>query len=134
MKMTTAPEILIVDDDPNDTEMTRIVLSRAGFEVMIEAVTHGEAALTLLRKKNDLPSLIFLDLKMSGLSGIETLRLIRADERLKNITVVILTNSLLEADRKESYAAGADDFLQKAFDIDLFATDVKSALERWLIQ
>lgn len=130
--MTTAHKILIVDDDPNDTEMTRIVISWAGFEIMIEAVTHGEEALNLLQKENDLPSLIFLDLKMPGLSGLETLRLIRADERLKNITVVMLTNSLLDADRKESYAAGADDFLQKAFDIDLFAMNIKSALERWL--
>ncbi|MCL5023400.1 MAG: response regulator [Nitrospirae bacterium] len=125
-------KILIVDDDPDDTEMTKRVLSKSGFEVKVEAVLHGEAALELLRKEDDLPSLILLDLKMPGMGGIDTLRRIRADERLKNITVVILTNSLLEADKKESYDAGANGFLQKAFDIDRFGRDVLSALERWL--
>lgn len=123
---------MIVDDDPDDTEMTKRVLSKSGFEVKVEAVLHGEAALELLRKEDDLPSLILLDLKMPGMGGIDTLRRIRADERLKNITVVILTNSLLEADKKESYDAGANGFLQKAFDIDRFGRDVLSALERWL--
>lgn len=132
MKTTTAHKILIVDDDLNDTEMTKRVLSKSGFDAKIEAVSRGEAALELLRKDDDLPSLIFLDLKMPGLSGIEILRMIRADERLRNITVIILTNSLLEADKKESYAAGADGFLHKAFDIDRLGIDIKSVLEHWL--
>ena len=102
MKTTTAHKILIVDDDPNDTELTKKVLSRSGCHVKVETVSLGEAALELLRKEDDLPSVIFLDLKMPGLSGIETLRMIRADERLRNIAVIILTNSLLEADKKES--------------------------------
>jgi len=134
MKKTATHKILIADDDPNDTEMTKRILSKSGFPVKVETVSFGEAALDFLQKEDDLPSLIFLDLKMPGLSGIETLRLIRADERLKNITVIICTNSLLEADRKASYAAGADGFLHKAFDIDRFATDIKSALERWLTE
>jgi CheY-like chemotaxis protein len=132
MKTTTAHKILIVDDDPNDTEITKRVLSKSGFDVKVEAVSLGEAALELLQKEDDLPSVIFLDLKMPGLSGIETLRLIRADERMRTITVVILTNSLLEADKKESYAAGADGFLHKAFDIDRFGIDIKSVLEHLL--
>jgi CheY-like chemotaxis protein len=132
MKTAMAHKVLIVDDDPNDTEMTRRVLSRAGFEVKVEAVTCGETALELLRKEDALPSLIFLDLNMPGMGGIDTLRRIRDDDRLRNITVIILTNSLLEADKKESYAGGADGFLHKAFDIDQFGIDIKSALERWL--
>ena len=134
MKTTKAHKILIVDDDPNETMMTKRVLSKSGFEVMVEAVASGEDALELLRNKDDLPSLIFLDLKMPGMSGIETLRLIRADEHLKDITVIIVTNSLLESDKNASYAAGADGFIQKAFDIDLFEREIKSVLERWLME
>jgi CheY-like chemotaxis protein len=132
MKATTAHKILIVDDDPNDTEMTKRVLSKSGFNVKVLTVSHGEAALELLQKEEVLPSVIFLDLKMPGLSGTETLRMMRADERLRNITVIILTNSLLEADKKESYGAGAQGFLHKAFDIDRFEIDIKSVLERLL--
>jgi CheY-like chemotaxis protein len=132
MKTRTVHRILIVDDDPSDAEMTKRVLSKAGLRLKVETVTCGEAALEFLRKGDDLPSVIFLDLKMSGLSGIETLGMIRDDEHLRNITVVIVTNSLLEADRKASYAVGADDFLCKAFDLDRFAMDIKAALERWL--
>jgi len=132
MKTTTAHKILIVDDDPNETKMTKWVLSKSGFNVKVEMASHGEAALELLRKEDDLPPVIFLDLKMPGLSGIETLRMMRADERLRNITVIILTNSLLEGDKKESYAAGAEGFLHKAFDIDRFGKDIKSVLERLL--
>jgi CheY-like chemotaxis protein len=132
MKTRTAHRILIVDDDPGDAEMTKRALSRAGLQLEVETVSCGEDALELLRKGSDLPSVILLDLKMSGLSGIETLGMIRADGRLRNITVIIVTNSLLEADRKASHDVGADDFLCKAFDLDRFAMDIKSALERWL--
>jgi CheY-like chemotaxis protein len=91
-----------------------------------------EAALELLRNEADLPSLILLDLKMSVMSGIDLPRQIRADGRLKNITVIIVTNSLLEADKKEAYATGADDFLDKALDTDRFGRDIQSVLARWL--
>ena len=128
--MTTPYKILIVDDDPNDTEITKRGLLKSGFDVMGEAVASGEAALELLRNEDDRPLMIFLDLKMSGMGGIETLRLIRSDEHLKNTTVIVVTNSLLESDKNASYAAGADGFIEKAFDINQFGREIKSALER----
>lgn len=132
METVATHKVLIVDDDPNDVEMTKRALRKSGFEVTIETATNGGAALELLRKERDLPSLVLLDLKMPGMGGIDLLRRIRSDERLKKITVVVLTTSLLEADKKESYAAGADDFYHKAFDLDLFGRNIKSMLERWL--
>lgn len=132
MKSNKAHKILIIDDNPNDIYLAKRALSKAGFEVEVEAVMHGEAALELLRNEDDLPSLILLDLNMPGMSGIDTLRQIRADCRVSNITVIIATNSPLESDKNESYAAGADDFLNKAFDMDRFGRDIKSVLERWL--
>ena len=76
--------------------------------------------------------MILLDLKMPGMNGFDTLRIIRADERLKHIPVIIVTSSSLEADEKEGYEAGADGFLHKAFDIDQFAGDIEDILKRWL--
>jgi hypothetical protein len=132
MTTTKAYKILVVDDNPDDTFMTKRALTKAGFGVEVETAAGGEAALELLRNGVDLPSLILLDLKMPGMSGTDTLRLIRNDESLKNITVIILTNSTLESDKNGALAAGADGFLQKASDFGLFCGDIKAILERWL--
>ena len=132
MKTAKAHKILIVDDELNEIDMTKRVLSNTGFEVTIEVAMDGEAALELLQNQETLPSLIFLDLKMPGTGGIDTLQRIRADGHLRNIQVIIMTNSLLELDKNASYSAGADGFLHKAFDMDLFGRDIKSLLECWL--
>lgn len=129
---TTTHRILIIDDDPNDTELTKRALSKAGFGAIIEASASGEGALELLRREANLYSLIFLDLKMPGMSGIETLRCIRADECLRHSTVIMLSNSILESDKNASYVAGADDFMQKSIDIDRFERDIKAVLGRWM--
>jgi CheY-like chemotaxis protein len=132
MKTTKTHKILIVDDNPDDRFVIKRALSKPGFEVEVEVVAHGEAALELLRKEDDLPSVIFLDLKMPGMSGIETLRHIRDDVRLSKIPVIIVTHSLLELDKKESYAAGADGLINKVSDREQFGRDIESVLERWL--
>lgn len=124
--------ILIIDDNPDDVEIARRILARMDRELRVETAPRGEAALELLRSETALPELILLDLKMPGMSGFDTLREIRADGRIKHIPVVIVTSSSLEADEKESYEAGADGFLQKAFDIDQFTGDMNDILRRWL--
>lgn len=124
--------VLIVDDNPNDVVITKMVLSRIDHNMKVEAAFRGEDALELLRSGEVLPSLIFLDLKMPGMSGLDFLRKLRADERMKHIPVIVVTSSSLEADEKGSYAAGADGFLHKAFDIDKFSKDIKSFVDRWL--
>ena len=125
-------KILIVDDNPDDLEITKRVLTKTGLALTIEEALRGEIALELLRKWSALPRLIFLDLKMPGMNGIETLREIRKDTRLKHVPIVILTNSTLDADQQEARDAGADAFLHKAFDIDQFCGDLQFVLKRWL--
>lgn len=132
MKTAKAKKVLIVDDNPDDRFMTKRALSKSGFAVEVETSADGEGALEFMRNEDDLPSLIMLDLKMPGMSGIDTLRQIRADRRLRNITVIIVTNSVLESDKNAAYATGADGFLNKAVDMDQFGRDIKSVLERWL--
>ncbi len=85
-----------------------------------------------LRQCSELPSVVFIDLKMCGMSGIDTIRMIREDERLKHLPLVIVTNSTLESDMRKAYDAGADSFIHKAFDIDRFSRDVNDLLKRWL--
>jgi CheY-like chemotaxis protein len=123
---------LIIDDNPDDVEITKRTLARIDREVKVETALGGEAALELLRGPKALPSLILLDLKMSGMNGLGTLRNIRGDERTKHVPVIIVTSSALEADEKDSYEAGADGFLHKAFERDRFVSDMKSVLKRWM--
>jgi CheY-like chemotaxis protein len=127
-----APTIMVVDDDPDDMEITRRILARTRREMIVTQVPRGETALALLRESGELPSLMLLDLKMPGMSGIDTLRRIREDEGLKHIPVVIVTNSTLESDRNAALNAGADGFIHKDFDMDQFSRDMKSLLDRWL--
>lgn len=124
--------ILIVDDNPDDIEITKIVMAELGRKEKIEAASRGELALNCLRRGRDLPSLILLDLKMPGMSGIDTLREIRADVRLHCIPVVIVTSSSLESDRESAYATGADSFLHKSVDIDKFGKALDILLRRYL--
>ncbi len=124
--------VLIIDDDQDDIELTERALLRKGRGITSATASRGEEALALLRSGVVLPSLILLDLKMPGMSGIDTLRQIRADERLKRIPVVIITNSTLESDRNEALAAGADGFLHKAFNMEEYGRDIQAQLDRCL--
>jgi two-component system, response regulator len=124
--------IMVVDDDPDDMELTRRILARTRREMIVTQVPRGETALALLRESRELPSLMLLDLKMPGMSGIDTLRRMREDEGLKHIPVVIVTNSTLESDRNAALNAGADGFIHKDFDMDQFGRDMKALLDRWL--
>ncbi len=124
--------ILIVDDSADDIEITKIALAEMGRSEKLEAALRGKTAIERLQGANELPALILLDLKMPGMSGIDTLRQIRGDARLKHIPVIVVTSSSLESDEKEAYDAGADCFLQKAIDIDQFGNSLNTLLERFL--
>lgn len=124
--------VLIVDDDPNDVVITKMALTRVDHDMEVEAALCGEDALERLRSGEVLPALILLDLKMPGMSGLDFLRELRAAERIKHIPVIVVSSSSLEKDKKGAYAAGADGFLHKAFDIDKFSKDIKSLVERRL--
>ncbi len=124
--------VMIVDDDQDEIELLRRVLKKAGRVKNITTAQEGEAALELLRTRKVAPSLILLDLKMPGMGGIETVRQLRADACLKDIPVVIVTNSSLESDKQAAYDAGADAFLQKAFNMDQFGKDIKLLIDRWI--
>jgi len=124
--------ILIVDDSPTDIELTTIAIEATGRVISVCSAPDGKSALAMLRIGHGLPTLILLDMKMPGMDGIEVLREMRADNRLRDLPVVVVTSSSLESDREEAIAAGASDYLQKHLALDQFSKDLESILHRWL--
>jgi CheY-like chemotaxis protein len=124
--------IMIIDDNRDDIEITRLALEDIGRQEKVEAAINGGQALRRLREGENLPRLILLDLKMPGMSGFDCLREIRADERLRPIPVIVVTSSSLQSDRQEAYEAGANSFLYKTIDIDRFGTALDAELRRFL--
>lgn len=92
--MPSPPKILIVDDQADVRAILQLALDSAGFELTFAA--NGAAALDRIQEK--LPDLILLDMRMPGMDGVELLRRVRAQERLKHLPVVFLTGSALDAD------------------------------------
>jgi two-component system response regulator len=123
--------ILIIDDSEDEVCLTQRIILKSAPEIGVEWAASGQAGLAKLRGGGALPSLILLDLKMTGMSGIDTLRQIRGDERLKSLHVAVLTNSDLKSEEEEAMDAGANVFLRKAFDIDQFGNDINALLKRF---
>jgi two-component system response regulator len=124
--------ILIVDDSPDDIELTILAIERCRTDLMPSVARDGKIALELLSDSKKLPSLILLDLKMPGMGGVDFLREIRTNEKLKEIPVIIVTTSNLDSDRNESLEAGANDFLHKNFRMDHFCDELEMVMDRWL--
>ena len=109
-----------------------MALSMIGCEFRTKSVSTGEQALDFLKAGEQLPNMILLDLKMPGMGGIETLRRIRADKRLKNIPVVVVTCSILESDIETTRKAGATGFIHKAIRIQEFSEDLGRHVKCWI--
>ena len=107
-----APDrILVADDDGDIRDLVVFKLTQAGYDV--EAVQDGAAALQSIEAS--LPRLAILDVMMPGLSGIDVLRKVRADERLKDLEVILLTAKSRDIDVDAGFATGASDYVIKPF-------------------
>jgi CheY-like chemotaxis protein len=127
--MSCRNTILIIDDDENEIVLTRRLFEIIAPELRVEWAAGGEEGLAKLRSGEPEPILILLDLKMSGISGIETLCLIREDEQLRHLRVVVITNSTLMSDKRNAMESGADAFLHKGLDMGKYSEDLKAQLE-----
>jgi DNA-binding response OmpR family regulator len=116
--------ILVVDDDSGIRTLTRTVLTGAGYDVR-EAAT-GEAAVEALGREPY--ALVLLDVQMPGMDGWQTLRLIRADDRLARTPVVMFTVQFELRHQVASLQHGADDFLRKPFAADELVRRVREVL------
>jgi len=124
--------ILLVEDSPNDVELTLKALASYNLANEVAVVRDGEEALDYLyrlgpyaERPNGNPAVILLDLKLPKVSGLEVLRQIRSDDHLKQIPVVVLTSSQEESDRTESYKIGVNAYVVKPIDFHLFVDAVK---------
>lgn len=140
--MTTRQvEILLVEDNKDDVELTLHALRKENLANNIHVARDGEEALEFLfcngpfvdRSFDRPPRLILLDLKLPKVDGMEVLRRLKADARTKTIPVVILTSSKEERDLVNGYNLGANSYIQKPVDFDQFRDTVKNVGLYWLL-
>jgi two-component system, response regulator len=136
-----ATEILFVEDNPADVELTLRALRQDHVANRIHVAHDGEEALDFLfcrgayagRRGQALPKLVLLDLKLPKVDGLEVLRQIRADPRTRALPVVILTSSKEERDLVSGYQLGANSYIQKPVDFTQFQETVKQLGLYWLV-
>lgn len=134
-------EILLVEDNPDDVELTIHVFKKNNLANNIEVVRDGAEALDFLfgrgayagRKLENGPKVVFLDLKLPKVDGMEVLRQIRTDTRLRKLPVVVLTSSREERDIAESYHLGVNSYVAKPVDFNQFTETVRQLGFYWLL-
>jgi CheY-like chemotaxis protein len=140
--MTEKPvEILLVEDNPNDLELTQRALRKGNLTNNIHIVRDGAEALEFLfcegpyanRKLEDGPKVILLDLKLPKVDGLEVLKQVKTDERTKTIPVVVLTSSKEQRDVVDSYQLGVNSYIVKPVNFEGFANAVQEIGMYWLL-
>jgi two-component system response regulator len=128
-------EILLVDDNTNDVELTVHVLRKGNLANHIHIARDGEEAWEFLFNSayDRPPKLILLDLKLPKVDGMEVLRRVKTDPRTRTIPVVILTSSKEERDLVQGYGLGANSYIQKPVDFEQFRDTIKNVGLYWLL-
>lgn len=134
-------EILLVEDDPNDVELTMRALQRNHLANKVHLVKDGAEALDFIfckgsyegRESCDRPKVILLDLKLPKIDGLEVLRRIKSDEKTKIIPIVVLTSSKEESDLIKSYHYGVNSYIVKPVNFDKFVESVSQLGMYWLL-
>ena len=121
-----ADKILIVDDEEHIVELIRYNLEASGYTT-VEAY-NGLDGLKLAKEEN--PALVLLDLMLPGLDGLEVCKRLRADDKLKNIPIIMLTAKSEEIDKVLGLELGADDYITKPFSVRELSARVKALLRR----
>lgn len=138
--MNSGP-ILLVEDNQDDVELTRIAFAEARIANPLHVVGNGEEALDYLfargghadRDPLDQPALVLLDLNMPRLDGREVLQAIRADAGTRSLPVVVMTTSAEPFDVEACYALGANSYIRKPVDFGQFMWAVKQVGMYWLV-
>ncbi|WP_315792110.1 response regulator [Fischerella sp. JS2] len=129
-------EILLIEDNPGDVELTKIALEDSKISVNLNIVEDGVEAITFLRREGKYanvphPDIVLLDLNLPKKDGREVLAEIKADEKLKRIPVVVLTTSQAEEDILKVYNLSANCYITKPVDFDQFVKIVQSIENFW---
>jgi CheY-like chemotaxis protein len=140
--MTTSDqpaEILLVEDDPNDLELTLHALRRHDFAGQIQVVRDGAEALDFMfctghyagRDPRHRPRLVLLDLRLPKMTGLEVLQHLKSDERTRTMPVVVLSSSREDRDIAESYRLGVNSYVVKPVDFEQFRRTVQQVGLYW---
>ena len=134
-------EILLVEDNPDDVELTRIAFAQAKIANKLVVARDGAEALDYLfargvhadRDPTHLPSIVLLDLNLPKVDGREVLQAIRGNELTRSLPVVVLTTSVEPFDVEASYALGVNSYIQKPVDFEHFVWAVQQVGLYWLV-
>ncbi len=138
--MSTIGRILLVEDDPRDTELTMTALEEYNLSNEVVVAADGAEALDYLfcrgqfeGRTSENPAVMLLDLKLPKVDGLEVLQQIKSDEKLKMIPVVVLTSSREERDMVTSYKLGVNAYVVKPVDFHEFVNAIKELGVFWAI-
>ncbi len=141
MDATNPVEILLVEDNPADVELTLRALKKHNLANQVQVVSDGAQALDYLfgtgafsgQNKPRPPKVVFLDLKLPKVDGREVLKRMKSDEQTRTIPVVVLTSSQEESDIVASYKLGVNSYVVKPLDFDKFVESVAELGMYWLL-
>jgi len=128
-----AVDILLVEDNPNDAELAQRALNKVNLGAKVAIARDGAEAIDYLMGNQPKPKVVFLDLKLPKIDGIEVLRRTRADSRTRSIPVVVLTSSQEERDISECYKLGVNSYVVKPVEFDRFYKAVGDLATYWLV-
>ena len=139
-KMNNLNPILYAEDNQNDIELTLAAFKECNLQNRIEIVKDGEEVLDYLyyrgkyeNRQKENPVVILLDIKMPKLGGIQVLKEIKSDPKLKTIPVVMLTSSAMESDVAESYQLGINAYVVKPIEFEEFIKAVRQIGVFWAL-
>jgi two-component system, chemotaxis family, response regulator Rcp1 len=129
-------EVLLVEDNDNDVELTKVGFERAKLAVRLHHVPDGEQCLRFLRKEGKYagvptPDLVLLDLNMPRMDGLQVMEEVGKDDNLKHLPIVILTSSKADEDVIKSYKLRCSSYLVKPINFDGFAKLIQSLNDYW---
>ncbi len=132
--------ILLVEDDPQDAELTLRALRNENFKAGVHVVRDGEEALDYLFRRGDYsnrpsyssPTLVLLDLKLPRIGGLQVIEQVKSSEETRSIPVVVLSSSGEQRDILESYRLGVNSYIQKPVDIREFRQAIKMLVFYWM--
>ena len=133
-------EVLLVEDNPNDVELTLRALKKNNLANKVHVVVDGAEALDFIfatgayaNRVNQHPKVVLLDLKLPKVDGLEVLKRVKADSRTKAIPIVVLTSSKEEQDVVRSYQLGVNSYIVKPVEFDKFAQSISELGMYWLV-
>ena len=137
MTVQPAPDVLVVEDNPDDVELTLRALKRMHLTNPVRVARDGVEALEILlgdgTTRPPLPRVVLLDLKLPRVGGLEVLARLREEERTRTLPVVVLTSSREEPDVRKAYALGVNSYVVKPVEFEKFVDAVGKVGQYWLL-